>query len=133
MWRCGGSRAFLRTCFAKLFGLHFAGETKRRVAGIRKGISPIYAASHSLRTHLSPKIMYIVATLGAAAVASAASIYNYPYPNGSFDGGELIENMPTVELPIQTTYANGKYKNAVFLSNDGMVSFRPCLGSEKGS
>lgn len=48
------------------------------------------------------------------SIASATSIYTLPYPNGSYDGGEFIENTPTVELPIQSTYANGKYKYAVF-------------------
>ena len=55
-------------------------------------------------------------------VGAQSSIYSFPYPNGLFDGGEFIEQSPTVELPLQQTYANGKYKYAVFLSNDGMVS-----------
>ena len=44
------------------------------------------------------------------------------YQRFGYQAGEIILNNPTVYLPVQTTYADGQYLLAVFLSNDGMVS-----------
>lgn len=65
---------------------------------------------------------YTIGALAIATVASAAAISTSPYPTGTYDSEGFTENRPTAELPIQSTYANGKYKYAVFLSVDGMVS-----------
>ena len=71
----------------------------------------------------SKLVVYAAGLLAFGALpARCRSIYSYPYPVGSYDGGEHIENAPTVELPLQTASFSAKYKYAVFLSNDGMVS-----------
>lgn len=69
---------------------------------------------------MDTRMSFFLLLTGTVALAQGTA-FVYPYPNGSYDSPETQLNFPTVELPIQSTYASGKYKYAVFLSNDGMV------------